>query len=297
MKREAYRHPKMFDLAARLGVSRAAAIGHVQLLLDYCADVAPQGNIGKWGDGAIARACEWSGDPEVFIESLAGAGWLDQCDEHRYVIHDIAEHAEQWWCRKMEKLKLKFLSASRKNSTEISAERSAEHSAEHSAECTAERSSSRDQTPSLQTPSNPTKPNQSPASPDDDVCQERSTVVDEFISTWNASPGVVRVRSMTDKRIKQLRARLSDSRWDWRAALEKFPLKCFADDPSGWKPDIDWILSPDSVNKILEGKYDWSKGNQRAGPLRSAPAGRSRSDEALDRIVAEMEAADETARI
>lgn len=39
--------------------------------------------------------------------------------------------------------------------------------------------------------------------------------------------------------------------------MRKFPLRCFAD--GGWRPDLDWLLRPDSVLSILEGKYDWDK--------------------------------------
>ena len=83
----------------------------------------------------------------------------------------------------------------------------------------------------------------------------------EFVAKWNATNGVVnnREKSLTKKRSKSFRNRLKDSGWEWKAAIEKFPLKCVASDPNGWKPDIDWFLKPDSVTKILEGKYDWTK--------------------------------------
>lgn len=85
--------------------------------------------------------------------------------------------------------------------------------------------------------------------------------IDEFVSAWNASPGTVRVRDMTEKRTKLLRTRLKNSTWAaaWPEALKKFPLRCFANDPNGWQPNIDWFLRPDAVTWILEGKYDWEK--------------------------------------
>jgi hypothetical protein len=39
----------------------------------------------------------------------------------------------------------------------------------------------------------------------------------------------------------------------------KFPLKVTRGSPNGWKPDVDWILKPDSLPAIVEGKYDWEK--------------------------------------
>lgn len=134
MKREAYRHPKMYDLASRLGATRATAVGLVQLLLDYTADVAPQGDIGKWPNGTISRACDWDGDPDAFVEALVASGWLDRCEAKRLVVHDLADHAEQWWKLKLGKMKLSFVTA------EASTERSAVASTEPSTEGTAERS-------------------------------------------------------------------------------------------------------------------------------------------------------------
>lgn len=111
MKRAAYRHPKMLDLASRLAIPRTQAIGIVEVLLDYTAEAAPQGNIGKWPDGAIAEACDWDGDPTIFVGALVEAGWLDRCARHRLVVHDLAHHAQSWWVAKLKKLGIDFVTA------------------------------------------------------------------------------------------------------------------------------------------------------------------------------------------
>ncbi len=88
-----------------------------------------------------------------------------------------------------------------------------------------------------------------------------------FVSVWNSAEGVIANRGQTlnDKRRRSFRARIRGPDWDWEAAIAKFPLKCFANDPDPWRPDVDWFLKPDSVQKILEGKYDWSKGDRKPG--------------------------------
>ncbi len=63
MKRDALNHPKMLDLSSRLDIPRAHAIGIITLLLDFTAQYAAQGDIGKHRNGAIARACEWMANP------------------------------------------------------------------------------------------------------------------------------------------------------------------------------------------------------------------------------------------
>ncbi len=81
-----------------------------------------------------------------------------------------------------------------------------------------------------------------------------------FIERWNDTPGVIRNRgsNLTAGRMRLFRVRMADREWRdaIKEALAKFPLKLSAD--GGWKPDMDWILKPDSITRILEGKYDWS---------------------------------------
>lgn len=85
--------------------------------------------------------------------------------------------------------------------------------------------------------------------------------VAEVVENWNLAPGVCRVRKLDDKRRKHLEARLREPAWPWWEALAKFPLLCFgkSDASDGWRPNFDWFLRPDTCDKILEGKYDWSK--------------------------------------
>lgn len=79
------------------------------------------------------------------------------------------------------------------------------------------------------------------------------------LDAWNEVEGNVKVKKLTDARRRSLLQRIRDPSWDWRAALAKFPLRMTSSDPNGWKPDFDWFVKPDSVTKILEGKYDWEK--------------------------------------
>lgn len=96
MKLDALDHPKTFDFAARLGVELPTALGHLELLWAFTGKQAPQGNIGKWPDGAIARACYWMGRPEVFLLALREAGFIDADPVHRFTVHDWHDHAPRW---------------------------------------------------------------------------------------------------------------------------------------------------------------------------------------------------------
>ncbi len=110
MKRDAFTHPKTLDLASRLDISRAHAVGILNLLFDFTATYTPQGDIGKHRNGAISRACDWMGSPDEFISALVESGWVDESESHRLVIHDWPDHCEQWVKLKLQKLKIGFLS-------------------------------------------------------------------------------------------------------------------------------------------------------------------------------------------
>lgn len=110
MKRETLRHPKTLDLAARLGVDRPTALGYLTLLWDFVADASPRGDIGKWPNGAIARACDYMGDHDAFVASLTDSGWIDENHEHRLIVHDWPDHCERWIKAKLDKLGMDFLS-------------------------------------------------------------------------------------------------------------------------------------------------------------------------------------------
>lgn len=111
MKLDALDHPKTYDFASRLDVTRPTAIGHLELLWSFTGQKAPQGNLGKWPDGAIARACDWMGDPKVFISALVDSGFLDVDEQHRLTVHDWSVHAPGWVRAKLKNAKLGFLEA------------------------------------------------------------------------------------------------------------------------------------------------------------------------------------------
>lgn len=110
--------------------------------------------------------------------------------------------------------------------------------------------------------SNPSPEPAADAADEPEPASAELEAMDAFVAAWNAASGCVHVRlPLSQPRKRSLRARIRDPAWDWHAALAKFPLNCLEYD--GWKPDFDFILKPDTVTKILEGKYDWKKSDGR----------------------------------
>lgn len=147
MKRETLRHPKLHDLCAELDCSRPEALGYLTLLWDFTADQATEGDIGKWKNGAIARACDWQGAPDEFIRALVSAGWLDRDPCYRLIVHDWSDHAERWVSLKLGKLGRDFIKSAAKRSIEPPAIASIEASTD----TPVEPSPPRDQTKPTQT--------------------------------------------------------------------------------------------------------------------------------------------------
>lgn len=111
MRLDALEHPKTLHLGERLGITRPTTIGHLELLWAFVGKQSPQGNIGKWPDGAIARAAYWQGDAAEFVAGLVAAGFLDRCEASRLVVHDWPDHCPSWVRSKLKRAGLSFIVA------------------------------------------------------------------------------------------------------------------------------------------------------------------------------------------
>ena len=84
---------------------------------------------------------------------------------------------------------------------------------------------------------------------------------EEFRDTWNAlGKPFPPIRRMTDKRKTALRQRVATAGWaeDLPAALKAAKSRGFlkGENDRGWVMDVDFLLRPDTVTKLMEGKYD-----------------------------------------
>jgi hypothetical protein len=85
------------------------------------------------------------------------------------------------------------------------------------------------------------------------------------VEAWNAEGSLPKIQSMTDKRRSALKTRMSEPffRENYaegirRAAKSAF---CTGTNERGWKATFDWFLQPDSLTRIMEGKYEGKKGS------------------------------------
>ena len=54
---------------------------------------AMRGDIGRFDNEVIAEMCGWLGDADLLVQTLIECRFLDECQEHRLVVHDWDEHA------------------------------------------------------------------------------------------------------------------------------------------------------------------------------------------------------------
>ena len=87
-----------------------------------------------------------------------------------------------------------------------------------------------------------------------------------ILDSWNQLAkhhNVTPAKKLDARRKSAINARLRDTDWrnSWREAMKQIPDCPFlvGDNDKGWRADLDWFLKPESVTRILEGKYTRSK--------------------------------------
>lgn len=85
----------MKAFARTLHVPLYAAVGLLELLWHFTARFAPQGDVGRFDDAALAEALGFDGDPSALTAALVTTGWLDACPTNRLLVHGWEDHADQ----------------------------------------------------------------------------------------------------------------------------------------------------------------------------------------------------------
>jgi len=94
VKRGTPDHPKMLALMSALGIKKYAAVGLMEMLWLFAARYAPRGDIGKYDNATLASAIGWDDDPDVMINGIIKAGFIDESEEYRLIIHDWSDHSD-----------------------------------------------------------------------------------------------------------------------------------------------------------------------------------------------------------
>lgn len=105
------------------------------------------------------------------------------------------------------------------------------------------------------------KPSVEPSVKTEEAEVEKDKATKSFEREWNQLPQPFpKIRTLSEGRVRALRARLKGDAWreTWREALARLPDSPFlrGENDRKWVADVDWFLKPDSVAKVIEGKYN-----------------------------------------
>jgi hypothetical protein len=113
VKRGTPEHPKTRALAEELKIPLPYAVGILEMVWHTTAKFTPQGNIGKWSDKSIAERVGWTKKADLLMRALVKTGWLEEDAEHRLLVHDWHDHADQTVERALAKKGLDFVTRAR----------------------------------------------------------------------------------------------------------------------------------------------------------------------------------------
>jgi hypothetical protein len=284
-------HRKFIRLA-RLLRSDALAYGHLGIIWDACYE-AGDDNIGSAED--LEYLARWQGEAGLLASALLEAGFIDVDDAAIHRVHDLYDHAPDYVQRRMERehqrrAKGVTISELRAKAGKASGESRRKHPRTNDEQVTNTCSTNGNtcRTHDEQTGTNGATPSTQHPTPalDTGVPVSLSVGTDtretngngkqaphgllRLIELWNKIPEVQRCRDATPKRIAAFRQRSQKTAWmeSVKQALEKVARSsfCTGRGKDGWIADIDWFLKPDTVTKIIEGKYD-----DRSQPTRVQP--------------------------
>lgn len=265
MKRNTIDHPKMRRLARRVG-GRALAVGIMECLWQFTARFAIRGDIGRRTNEEIADAVYWEGDPDELVGYLVECGWLDEDSEHRLVVHDWHEHMDNSARKTLRNQGVRCIGEESDGTLTEYGGDFPENSGNG-----VESLGTDEKSQPLPEPVPEPVPKPEPEREGANALahsangngkhhrDEPQEVFKAFAEVAKACGWKVPVE-ITAKRRKALRERLRDPTWRdrWREGLERARASEFlaGRNERNWVPDLDWFLRPDTVVKILEGRYE-----------------------------------------
>jgi hypothetical protein len=293
---ELAQHAKTKKAARTLGIGIPQMIGHLNLLWWWTMRYAPSGDLSFASEEDIADGAMWDGDAHVFVDALIscsvnnGAGFIEKTESGLF-IHDWDQHggtiierqkaeAERYRNRK-EQGKIKRPQSVRKTSAgtpqnvrEVSAISPQSVRADVCVEIEKEKEiekKKKDLGSSAEAEKNEAPIAQTIDTPEKD-CDE-DALIDALVTFWNKyapDVGLAQIASFNRARRYALHAAFKDYErhgprkfefWEdvFRRVFESEYLRSL-DNVKKWLT-IDWVLKPENLAKILEGKFDNSPGS------------------------------------
>jgi len=252
------------------------AVGLLERLWHATMQEAKRGDIGRHDNETIADMMGWRAQNfDALIALMVESGWLDECAEHRLIVHDWAEHCPAFIKKNIGRQGgfVEPVSSSKTAQMSQHAPKPSSHEEENGD------LSQNGSTPN-QTKHNPTEPDPTqPAEPafdfsNPDVFWDTAPIgwmafdwlgcQGEFIRQWNGLAGGViqsRLKAMPSDAASWFRERWASEEWRklCREAFQKL------NDDRGLKSGTRlalkrWLSEESLVSDVLGGRYDFMKG-------------------------------------
>lgn len=270
------RKPEMMNLVALTGRSRHECLG---LMVEFW--LWAEANT---EDGRVATTVDvlpaFIGADKEFWDAVVRVGWIEIAEDGSGITIPRAEH----WLTKGAKARLK---ETRKKQTQRKPSRRPDSVPDLSPKAgdkngTTEQNRTEDSVASATETPKPPWPNSEDYAARDEP--DWSIIEPEFIARWNTLDGVAvhNRNSLGGPTAAAFRDAWRDPEWRNRcaAAMQKFPLQ------NGVKMGLRKFLEPDTIDEILGGVHDFTKGRNGSDPGRTDPA-RHRSGDDFSALLAE----------
>lgn len=263
-------HPKTKRASRMLGVRQSELVGCLHFLWYWALEYAPDGDVEDFEPEDLADAADWPGDPELFVNALTtcgpkgSAGFLERVDG-RLIIHDWEENQGS-------QFRGRVMAANRKRRSREQAQDDTpdrDVDVTNADTVTPDRGTvtpDRDLARAKDRPTGPTGPTgQDRTDPRASACEATAPIEDFHV----LCPSLPKVRQLTEPRKKRLAKALGElGEEGLRTLFRRVEASDFLSGrKTDWRADLDWILKPEHLTKILEGSYD----NRNGPPGRALP--------------------------
>lgn len=240
-------HPKTRRLVGILG--RGAEVYPLKLWA-YAAEYHEEdGNLSRYSDSDLEGICGWRGVKGKLVSCLIEVGFIDR-DDQCTQLHNWQEHEGH------------IAALKERNRANAKSRWEKMRNSSTGVQHVCDTHTSRKPNEYQKDAPNLTLPNQPLPLPSKE--DNKSIVIDYLAiqQSWNSfaeSVGLARINSITEKRKKSIKSRLSQDGFSESAIYEKIKESRFllGDNERGWKVDFDFVwCSPEKWVRIIEGKYN-----------------------------------------
>jgi hypothetical protein len=279
VKREAPSNSKIKRLCRLLDIPLYHAVGLLELLWHLTAREATRGDIGKLDNESIALALDYRGDEDKLIDALVRCGWLDESTEHRLVVHDWHEHADEAVKKRLTRSKRSFIGGPVATEPEnVETKWQSGNLPRAGAGPEPEPSPVPDKKKSALVPSAPSAVPADPTPPLFDLKspEKKQRTPEEYAAYWNETVAdlLPQVDELNEERRRKLNTRIKHglTPQKFRDVLHRVLATPFlnGDNDKCWRADFDFVIRSDTtIARILNGFY--GGGAKRARKLTMMP--------------------------